>query len=105
MVGQVRSAVNAAVGAMAVWQVGLEGFGACHGDRGGRDGAGAEQEGPVSPGRLAGEKVEHAGEGRGEASGEMRAHLWGTHTFLGRELNKVKIHHKGKVWGKSYFLR
>ncbi len=45
VVGQVRSAVNAAVGAMAVWQVGLEGFGARHGDRGGRDGVGAEQKG------------------------------------------------------------
>lgn len=67
MVGQVCSAVNAAVGAMAVGQVGLEGFGARHGNRGWRDGVGAEQEGPVSPGRLTGETVEHAGEGRGEA--------------------------------------
>ncbi len=105
VVGQVRSAVNAAVGAMAVWQVGLEGFGARHGDRGGRDGVGAEQEGPVSPGQLAGETVEHTGEGRGEASGEMRAHLWGTHTFLGRELNNVKIYYQWKVWGKIFFLK
>lgn len=66
MVGQVGSAVNAAIGTMAVGQVGLKGFGARHGDCGGRHGAGAKQKWPVSPGRLAGETVEHTGEGRGD---------------------------------------
>lgn len=75
VVSQVCSAVNAAIGAMTVWQVGLKGFGARHCDCGGRDGAGAKQNGPVCPGRLAGETVEHAGEGRGDVSGERRAHL------------------------------
>lgn len=75
VVGQVRSAVNAAVGAMAVGQVRLKCFGARHCDRSRRDGAGPEQEGPVSPGRLARETVEHTGEGRGDASGERKPHL------------------------------
>ena len=67
MVGQVGPAVDAAVGAVAVGQVGLEGLGARHPDHG--RGRGTVQEGAASPGRLAGEAPQHAGEGRGGGRG------------------------------------
>lgn len=69
MVGEVGSAVDTAVCSVAVGQVGLEGFGARHGGSGGRDGTGAQEEGPLGPVRLAVETVENAGEGRG---GDLR---------------------------------
>lgn len=69
VVGEMGPAVDTAVSPVAVGQVGLEGFGACHGGSGGRDGTGAQEEGPLSPGRLAVETVENAGEGRG---GDLR---------------------------------
>ena len=94
MVGQVGPAVDAAVGAVAVGQVGLEGLGARHDHRrragggvrrgdgvavAGR-GRGAVQEGAAGPGRLAGEAPQHAGEGRGGAWGGR--HTPGTHTHV-----------------------
>ena len=92
MVGQVSSTVDAAVGTVAVGQVGLEGLGArhddsCLGDSGGFRGdgvavagrsMGAVQEGAAGPGRLAGEAPQHTGEGRGGAWGGR--HTPGTHT-------------------------
>ena len=63
VVGQVCSAVDAAVGAVAAGQVGLKGLGARHSDHG--RGRRAVQEGAAGPGRLAGEAPQHTGEGRG----------------------------------------
>lgn len=63
MVGQVSSAVDAAVGSMAARQVCLEGLGARHSDHG--RGWRAVQKGTASPGRLTGEAPQHTGEGRG----------------------------------------
>lgn len=67
MVGEVGTAVDTAVCPVAVWQVGLEGFGACHGGSGRGDSTGAQEKGPLSPGRLTVETVENTGEGRGGA--------------------------------------
>ena len=63
MVGQVSSAVDAAVGPVAAGQVRLEGLGARHSDHG-RSWR-AVQEGTASPGRLTREAPQHTGEGRG----------------------------------------
>lgn len=69
MIGEVCSAVDAAVGAMTAGQVRLEGFGARHGDHG--PGRRAVQEGAAGPGRLTGEAPQHTGEGRGGAGWEV----------------------------------
>lgn len=69
MVGEVCSAVDAAVGAVAAGQVRLEGFGARHGDHG--PGRWAVQEGAAGPGRLTWEAPQHTGEGRGGAGWEV----------------------------------
>lgn len=63
VVGQVSSAVDAAVGPVAAWQVGLKSLGARHSDHG-RCWR-AVQEGTASPGRLTGKAPQHTGEGRG----------------------------------------
>lgn len=63
VVGQVSSAVDAAVGSVAARQIRLEGLGARHSDHG--RGWRAVQEGTASPGRLTGEAPQHTGEGRG----------------------------------------
>lgn len=69
VVGEVCSAVDAAVGAVAAGQVCLEGFGARHGDHG--PGRRAVQEGAAGPGRLTWEAPQHTGEGRGGAGWEV----------------------------------
>lgn len=69
MVGEVSSAVDAAVGAVAAGQVRLESFGARHGDHG--PGRRAVQEGAAGPGRLTREAPQHTGEGRGGAGWEV----------------------------------
>ncbi len=69
MVGEVCSAVDAAVGAVAAGQVRLERFGARHGDHG--PGRRAVQEGAAGPGRLTREAPQHTGEGRGGAGWEV----------------------------------
>lgn len=93
MVGQVCSTVDAAVGAVAVGQVSLEGLGARHDDSclGDGDGCrgngvavagwggGAVQERASSPGRFAGEAPQHTGEGRGGVRGGRLTP--GTHTL------------------------
>lgn len=69
MVGQVRSAVDAAVGSVAAGQVGLEGLGARHPDHRVGRGGGAVQERAAGPARLAGEAPQHTGKGRGGGRG------------------------------------
>lgn len=69
MVGEVCSAVDAAVGTVAAGQVRLESFGARHGDHG--PGRRAVQEGAAGPGRLTREAPQHTGEGRGGAGWEV----------------------------------
>lgn len=69
MIGEVRSAVDAAVGSMTAGQVRLEGFGARHGDHG--PGRRAVQEGAAGPSRLTGEAPQHTGEGRDGAGWEV----------------------------------
>lgn len=63
MVGQMSSAVDAAISPVAARQVRLEGLGARHSDHG--RGWRAVQKGTASPGRLTGEAPQHTGEGRG----------------------------------------
>lgn len=63
VVGQVSSAVDAAVGSVAARQVRLKSLGARHSDHG-RCWR-AVQEGTASPGRLTREAPQHTGEGRG----------------------------------------
>ncbi len=81
MVGEVCSAVDAAVGAVAAGQVRLERFGARHGDHG--PGRRAVQEGAASPGRLTREAPQHTGEGRGGAGWEVYTC---THTHTHRDV-------------------
>lgn len=69
MVGEVCSAVDAAVGTVATGKVRLEGFGARHGNHG--PGRRAVQEGAAGPGRLTREAPQHTGEGRGGAGWEV----------------------------------
>lgn len=63
MIGQVSSAVDAAVSSVAARQIRLESLGARHSDHG--RGWRAVQEGTASPGRLTREAPQHTGEGRG----------------------------------------
>lgn len=63
VVGQVSSAVDAAVRSVAARQVRLESLGARHSDHGWS--WRAVQEGTASPGRLTREAPQHTGEGRG----------------------------------------
>lgn len=63
VIGQVSSAVDAAVGSVATRQVRLEGLGARHSDHG--RGWWAVQKRTAGPGRLTGEAPQHTGEGRG----------------------------------------
>lgn len=80
MVGEMCSAVDAAVGAVAAGQVCLESFGARHGDHG--PGRRAVQEGAAGPSRLTREAPQHTGEGRGGAGWEVYT-CTHTHTHTG----------------------
>lgn len=65
MVGEVRTAVDAAVGAVTGGEVGLESFGARHGEH--RRAWCTLHEGAACPRRLTWETAQHAREGRGGA--------------------------------------
>lgn len=71
MVGEVCTAVDAAVGAVTCGKVGLEGFGARHGEH--RRAWCTLHKGAAGPRRLTRETAQHTREGRGGAWG-------GTHT-------------------------
>lgn len=86
MVGEVCTAVDAAVSAVTGGKVGLEGFGARHGEH--RRALCTLHEGAAGPRRLTRETTQHTREGRGGAWG-------GTHTPVenGRSLHMFYFTH------------
>lgn len=73
MVGEVCTAVDAAVRAVTGRKVGLKGFGARHGEH--RRAWCAVHEGTPGPRRLTRETAQHTREGRGGAWGGACTHL------------------------------